>query len=287
MKLPTTASAQVNLLKLRGLIFKDEAKAVNTLLQNNYYRLTGYWRKYQINPDTKDDRFVGGTTFEDIMEIYAIDAKLRNLLLEGLGIFEVCFRSIFAYHVAHSAQNGNILYLEQNSYNNNISQKEKPEDLLKEINKEINRSNEKYIAHFKNQGECLPIWAAVEILTFSTISKMFSRWTDKEVIKKVCYQFKPLKNYVEARSIIRALIDLRNLCAHQARIWNRKFVAKIANKRYLQNFGNSRGRAPWRAISVLMSLVDEIDPNIAYSSNVLNLCKQNEEFYNGLIEPTL
>jgi len=89
MKLPTTMSEQINLLKSRGLVFNDEVKAINTLLHNNYYRLTGYWRKYQINPDAKDDRFVNNTKFEDIIEIYTIDAKLRNLLLEGLGIFEV------------------------------------------------------------------------------------------------------------------------------------------------------------------------------------------------------
>ena len=116
---------------------------------------------------------------------------------------------------------------------------------------------------------------------------MFSRWTNKDVIKKVSQQFKLFKKYAEAIFIIRALIYLRNLCAHQARIWNREMVVKVANKRYLQNFGDSKERAPWRIISILMSLVDEINKNGTYSKNVLKLCKQNEEFYKGLIEPTL
>jgi len=287
MKLPTTVSEQINILKARGLIFKDEVKAINILSQNNYYRLTGYWRKYQINPDAKDDRFVSNTTFERIIEIYELDTELRNLLLKGTGIFEICFRSNFAYHVAHSVQNGSILYLEQDSYNNNISKNEEPEDLLKKINDELQRSNEKYVVHFRKIGEHLPIWVAVETLTFSTVSKMFSRWTNKSVIKKVSQQFKLFKNYAEAIVIIRALTNLRNLCAHQARIWNKELVIKVANKRYLQNFGDSEERAPWRIISVLMSLVDEINQNDTYSKNVLKLCKQNEVFYMGLIEPTL
>jgi len=287
MKSPTTVSEQINLLKARGLVFKDEIKAINILSQNNYYRLTGYWRKYQINPDEKDDRFVSDATFEEIIEIYELDAELRNLLLKGTGIFEICFRSKFAYHAAHSVQNGSILYLEQNSYNNNISKKEEPEDLLKEINKELQRSNEKYVTHFRKIGERLPIWVAVEILTFSTISKMFSRWTNKDVVKKVSQQFKLFKNYAETILVIRALTNLRNLCAHQARIWNKELTVKVANKKYLQNFGDSKERAPWRIISVLMSLVDEINQNDTYSKNVLSLCKQKEAFYNGLIEPTL
>ena len=112
-------------------------------------------------------------------------------------------------------------------------------------------------------------------------------WTNKSVIKKVSQQFKLFKNYAEAIVIIRALTNLRNLCAHQARIWNKELVIKVANKRYLQNFGDSEERAPWRIISVLMSLVDEINQNDTYSKNVLKLCKQNEVFYMGLIEPTL
>jgi abortive infection bacteriophage resistance protein len=287
MKLPTTVLEQINLLKARGLVFNDEAKAINILSQNNYYRLTGYWRKYQINPDERDDRFVSDTTFEKIIEIYELDTELRNLLLKGTGIFEICFRSNFAYYAAHSVQNGSILYLEQNSYNNNISKDEAIGDLLKKINEELQRSSEKYVAHFRKIGEPIPIWVAVETLTFSTVSKMFSRWTNKDVIKKVSQRFKLFKKYAEAIFIIRALIYLRNLCAHQARIWNREMVVKVADKRYLQLFGDSKERAPWRTISILMSLVDEINKNDTYSKKVLKLCKQNEEFYNGLIEPTL
>jgi len=58
MKLPTTVFEQIDLLKARGLVFKDDVKATNIISQNNYYRLTGYWRKYQINPDAKDDRIM-------------------------------------------------------------------------------------------------------------------------------------------------------------------------------------------------------------------------------------
>ncbi|GBU23154.1 hypothetical protein R80B4_03070 [Fibrobacteres bacterium R8-0-B4] len=287
MKLPTTVSEQINLLKARGLQFKDEVKATNILSQNNYYRLTGYWRKYQVDPDAKDDNFVKNTTFEKIIEIYEIDTELRSLLLKGTGIFEICFRSNFAYYMAHSVQDGSTSYLKQDSYNNNISQKEEPDDLLKKINNELQRSNEKSVVHFRKIGEHLPIWVAVEILTFSTISKMFSRWTDKDVIKKVSQQFKLFKNYADAIAIIKSLTNLRNLCAHQARIWNKELVAKVTDKKYLQKHGESNVKAQWRIISVLMSLVDGINQNDTYSKSILSLCKQNEEFYNGLIEPTL
>jgi abortive infection bacteriophage resistance protein len=55
MKSAKTTLEFIELLKSRGLIFADEHKAECFLFQNNYYRLSGYWRKYQINPDEGDD----------------------------------------------------------------------------------------------------------------------------------------------------------------------------------------------------------------------------------------
>jgi len=287
MKQATTISEQIGLLKSRGLTFKDESTAGILLSRNNYYRLSGYWRKYQVDPSGKNDTFLRDTIFEDIIEIYELDTALRNLLQKGIGIFEICFRSHFAYSIAHSAPNGQFLYLAQSSYIDKTSRDEDVGDLLIKINDELLRSNEKYVSHFRAINEVIPVWVAVEILSFGTVSKMFSRWADKAVVKKVSLQFPFFKSYDNAIHLIRALVYLRNLCAHQARIWNRELIVKTADKDYFQHFGASKERAQWRVISILMSLIDEINRNDSYSKEVLGLCKRNAEFYKGLIEPTL
>lgn len=287
MKEAKTIAELIELLKSRNLIFENESKAERLLLQNNYYRLSGYWRKYQIDPDKGNDCFVDNTTFEKIATIYELDALLRNLLLKGIGIFEICFRSKFAYDMAHSGIDGQFLYLQQAAYSNKVSKNERPEDLLASINNELNRSKDKCIIHYKKKAEGIPIWAAMEVLSFGTISKMYSRWLDKEVIKKVGQEFKTFKDYKRAKPIIRSLVYLRNLCAHQARIWNRELIFQVTDKKYLQMFGDSKERAQWRIISILMLLVDEVNQNDEYSKEILTLCKKNEEFFGGLIEPTL
>jgi abortive infection bacteriophage resistance protein len=172
MKHPRTASEQIQLLKSRNLVIENELAAERFLLENNYYRLSGYWRKYQKAPDSNDDRFIDGTTFEKIVAIYELDVLLRNLLQKGTGIFEISFRSKFAYFMAHSEPDGQLSYLQQVSYNNNISNNEKIGDLVEKIKDELKRSSEKYIKHYKGINEDIPIWAAVEILSFSTVSKM-------------------------------------------------------------------------------------------------------------------
>jgi abortive infection bacteriophage resistance protein len=287
MKTAKTISEQIQLLKSRHLVFNDESYAERFLSRNNYYRLSGYWRKYQINPDAGDNNFVDGTTFEKIIAIYERDARLRNILQKGIGVFEICFRSKFAYQIATSDIQGQQTYLQQNSYDDKHTQIGKPDDLLEHIQQELDRSSEKYIQHYKNIGEPIPIWAAIEILSFGTVSKMYSRWQDKGVVKRTVQDYKTLRNYSNAKRIIHSLVYLRNLCAHQARIWNRVAVVEAPNKDILQRFGNSQSRSIWRTISYLMLLLDEINQNSSFSKNVSCLCKQNEDFYDGLISPTL
>ena len=276
----------IKLLKTRNLIFADEQKAENFLIQNNYYRLSGYWRKYQTNPENGDKNFKDNTKFEKILAIYELDALLRNLLQKGLGTFEICFRSKFAYHMAHSEPRGQFLYLRQNSYNAKVSKNEKPEDLLTSIEKELSRSNEECAMRYKSKNQDIPIWAAVEVLSFGTISKMYSRWQNKETVKKVSQSFKTLKEYEHTANIVRSLVNLRNSCAHQARIWNRRLTIPIIDRNYLCKFGVSNERSQWRIISILMLLADEINQNETYSKEILTLCNQNEEFNEGLFNPT-
>ena len=288
MKLPLTLQEQIKLLKSRSLSFDDESKVEDVLSRLNYYRLSGYWRKYQIDPENGNDNFRAGTTFEEIVELYNLDSELRNLLRKGIEIFEVFFRTKFAYCMAHSEENGQFLYLRSSSYSYNPNLKfETPQELLEKIENERKRSTEIYAKHYKNKGEEMPIWAAVELLSFGTISKMYSRYLNKSVVKNVSLNFKSIKSYEETIGILHAFVYLRNLCAHQARIWNRKTSISTTDKNYLQKFGYSKYKAQWRIISILMLLVDEINQNNEYSKEVLDLCRSNDEFYAGLTDPNL
>jgi hypothetical protein len=93
MKPAKTIPEQIEILRLRNLNFEDESKVRQFLLENNYYRLSGYWRKYQIDPDKGENNFINNITFEQIATIYELDALLINLLQKGIRIFEICFRS--------------------------------------------------------------------------------------------------------------------------------------------------------------------------------------------------
>jgi abortive infection bacteriophage resistance protein len=271
MKLAKTIPELIASLKLRKLTFKDEVKAEYFLIHNSYHRLSGYWQKYQIDPYDGKSNFVDNTTFEQIVTIYKLDALLRNLLRAGIEVFEVSLRARFAYHMAHS-QKRPFLSLNPNSYNHKTS-KEESKALLEKIKKKLDYDKKDIL-----------IWEAIEKLSFGTVSKMYSSWTNEKVTKKITEDFKLFEDYDSTITIIHSLVDLRNACAHQERIWNRRLVIMVPDKEYLQKFGTSNERSQWKIISVLMALVDEIEPNTNYSQDVLNLCKPNEKFFKGLIE---
>jgi abortive infection bacteriophage resistance protein len=284
MKPAITVLEQIKLLKSQNLIFEDEAKAEYFLRHNSYHRLSVYWQKYKTKSGECENSFIDNTTFEQIVAIYELDILLRNILQKGIGIFEVSLRTKFAYYMALSEPNGQCLYLEKNSYTNKVLKNENPYDLIKKINKELERSDEKFIDHYKGKNESVPIWVAMEVLSFGTVSKMYSLWANKEVTKKVIRGLSLFKDYNSSIHIIRSLVILRNLCAHHSRIWNRRLIAQVPDKEYLKKFGVSNERSQWRIISVLMALVDEINRNKQFSCDVMKLCKRNQEFYKGLLE---
>jgi hypothetical protein len=102
-----TITDQIALLKQREMLFKDEARAYGCLKNISYYRLKGYW--WDTQSDISLHRFQSGTYFEDIMERYDFDRKLRLILLEGV----LCFYSLLtsqSYFFLFSLQSANLRF---------------------------------------------------------------------------------------------------------------------------------------------------------------------------------
>ena len=86
---------QISLLKQRGMVFGDEAKALHLLQNISYYRLSGYW--YPLLADKQQHIFKPGSTFEAAYNIYKFDSELRKLIIAELEKIEVAVRTQAAY----------------------------------------------------------------------------------------------------------------------------------------------------------------------------------------------
>jgi len=102
-KTPTTYEQQISLLKKRGLIIPDEARASRYLQQISYFRLSAYFLPYQ----KIKDQFNEGIEFDLILDNYKFDRELRLLVFDCIERVEIAIRAQMIYILAH---NYNSLY---------------------------------------------------------------------------------------------------------------------------------------------------------------------------------
>ena len=97
---------------------------------------------------------------------------------------------------------------------------------------EIARSNEVFIKHnFDNHDGMVPVWAAVEVLSFGTLSKIIKNLKadagSSYSILAANYRYKSKKGSLVKpsqkmlASWVHCVSVLRNMCAHNSRIYNR------------------------------------------------------------------
>lgn len=256
------------------------------LMNNGYYRLSGYWRYHQKDPRNGENWFIGGSVAE-VQAAYDFDAGLRSYLSEGLAVLEVTFRSRLAYYVATAL--GPLAYLEEDTY---IDLKDKKngnvlrDGLLDDIDRQLADSKERFIQHHVRAGEPIPIWAAMEAVSFGTVSKMYSLLADAKIRADVAKTF-GISSYAQMRSIVRSFVTLRNTCAHHGRIWNRvpDIPCPVLNPLKAKGDSSIYNQTPWGWIVMLCHLVDQIQKNDRFSQDLNGFLDQHHELLVGLKYP--
>lgn len=212
-----TFGDQVDLLVSRGLSVADKAAACDFLASTNYYRFTGYAIPFLL--DDNRERFRPGTTFEQVCGMMAFDERLRDIVTRALRAVEVDFRTTVAHE--HARAYGATGYQDGANFGN----RQAHEGLLEKIRDDITNSKEKCVDHFKRKyGGSVPVWAAVEIVSFGKVSRMYKAMKDCDkirVAKRYFLNSKDLSSYIQHLSVV------RNVCAHHARLWDRNFSLDI------------------------------------------------------------
>src|SRR5699024_4483815 len=164
IKRPTTYDEQIQIFKDRGLIIDDDLFAKNILSQINYYRLSAYTLSLK-----RDNQFFENITFSHIFQLYEFDRRLRLLLLSQLELIEISTRTKIAYYLAHKY--GSTCHLKEENFENPIYFN----DMNRQIDSEIERSKEMFVSHHKSKYQgVFPIWVAIEVTSFSLLSKIYS-----------------------------------------------------------------------------------------------------------------
>ena len=257
IKPPTTYKEQLEKLRSRGCIIRNEDYAIDVLSKINYYRLTAYFLPFKQS----DETYITGTDFDTVYQIYEFDRKMRLILFAAIEEIEVYLRSTLAYYHAHKY--GAMGYLD----NKNYYPKHKHMDFLARIESEKQkRGKEPFVQHHSDKyGGSFPIWVIIELFSFGTLSHFYADMPtcDQKFLART--YFKTYQNVL--RSWLRCCTDLRNFCAHFGRLYFRVFTSIPKG---LSELNDNNQRSLFAVIIVLRNLY-------------ANPEKWNREIYTSLV----
>lgn len=237
--------AQLELLKLRGLIIQNEARAERFLQAVSFFRLSPYMRPFQ-QPEDIDHRFREGSQFGQLTRLYDFDRRLRLLTMDAIERVEIASRCVISNHMGPT--HGSHWYTNPLLFHPTFDHQRllttlcgKQDTATREYMRECDRidrshasdarkallkrqrSKESYARHYPAtyaHPTLMPGWAMLEELTLGDLSHLYkgsARDADKKAVAKRLLLPAPLM-----QSWLHTLTTIRNMCAHHSRMWNRQ-----------------------------------------------------------------
>ena len=219
----------VQILKSRGMLMEDEHKVESYLLNIGYHRLSAYIFPFYKSP--KSNLILKeGTTFEQVLTLYRFDKKLRILLFNEIEKIEVAIRSVLANIGCQEL--GDRYWITKPEY---FANEDKFNQTLAVLEKELASNKEDYIENFRRNyvENYPPAWMITEVLSFGNLNYIYSNIANNRLMKRISDYF-GLKPQVFT-SWLTVLANLRNMCCHHARVWNRDFMLNPAEPRKTSN----------------------------------------------------
>ncbi|WFQ94575.1 Abi family protein [Mycoplasma feriruminatoris] len=230
-----TFEEQIEILKSRGLVINNEEKAIEILKQENYYNIVNGYKDLFLKNE-KEDKFIENTNFNELYSLFLFDRELRSIILKYILIFERDLKTTISYNFSKKYNKGNRIdsYLYPENYRDNYIE---VLNFISTINKIIVSKNEKtqYIKHYIEQYGHVPLWVVVNIMSFGNMSFMFENLKDTDKNKITLFYVNRYKDQNNKRninirvkndsflSLLKILNIVRNVCAHEERMYNIRF----------------------------------------------------------------
>lgn len=211
---PMSVDEQIDNLKKLDCIIENEEKAKEFLNQVSYFRLV---KGFGFSLKQRNNQYPDGVTFENIKGLYLFNAKFRHLIFPEIEKVEINFRCRIANYFC--CKYGVLGYKDKE----NFQDAEYHQKFLEDIEAEINRNKKSlFVRNFQQnyEGGELPLYAAIELFSFGTLSKFYRNMKGEDK-KAIAAQYGLAYPYLE--SWIEHLAFVRNICAHYGRLYNAKF----------------------------------------------------------------
>lgn len=202
-----------------------------------------------------DHQFIANITFDDILNLYIFDRKLRLHLLEAIERIEISLRAqINDNFVLRYGAHG---YLDRENFKENYDHNW----FIQQLSKQYANSTEVFTEHYKTKyGEPYlpPFWMAIQLLTFKEIAILLRNLNDVSIGNQIAHGLGVTDTILFSWS--RSLSDLRNICAHHSRVWNRVFGSRPKIPKKMPENWIGRSATPFKSTLLNGSEV-VIDPH--------------------------
>lgn len=212
-----TAVQRVAHLRACGLLVARPNVAARKIDEIGYERLRIYFLSRR-NHTLPGKPFLPGTTYQNILRLYECDTKLRDICFMGVGRFELIFRNRLSEVL--SARFGSHPYFIDDAF---VGSKQHNEALQKVL-QVFAQSKDQRAKHYRSvytEPPLPPIWMLKEFLTFGTAARLYAALASS-VRTDIAAHFGVTALPV-FDSWVPAFVDLRNICAHHDRLFNRRF----------------------------------------------------------------
>lgn len=291
-KQPKTFDDQIDILERRGLVIIDRDRTRRHLSNVSYYRMSAYMLPFKLrDTDGKPlDKFIDGTTWDDVYNLYKFDRKLRLLVFDAIERIEIALRTQVIYQLCHKY--GSHWHDQKELF---MAAKTNPKtgrtfDVFNDIQKHITEqltANKKvaFIEHYLktyNNPPTPPCWMSVELLYFSELSKICQNLKLRKDRTDIAKAFGIVDDNIFC-SWLHTLNYLRNICAHHARLWNieidivpKKYINK--DKRYIwlshDEIGKVQTSRLYYSLCLILYLLQTVNPRTKFRQHFKDLLER-------------
>lgn len=207
-------------------------------------------------------------TYQHILQLYDCDMRLRSLAFNAVGRFELAFRNILSETL--SAQFGSHPYYDRAAFKD----AEAHNQALGQVIKTFQGSKDERAKHYRRTYDppaLPPIWTLKEFLTFGGAARLYATLAGplrENVAKAFGVPRLPIfDNWVPC------FVDLRNICAHHDRLFNRRFQKQpqLLPRENIPQATSNTLKAHLECLDHVLTAIGEKDGYVTEAQRLINL----------------
>ncbi len=258
---------QIAKLRSRGLVVNDEILIKNKLSFIGYYHLSAYFKSFQ---DIKTNIFHKNITFEQILNLYVFDRKIKASFFDAIERIELSLKSLLTNEISEEAINP-YWFIDSKNFIKTFDHSKFKDRLQKHINKMKNKDGviKEFYRKYSDHKDFPPSWILMETLYFRDAIEIFKN-LQRPLRQKIAHHYGFDESLITSWLVM--LNDIRNICAHHGRLWNREIKKIIIPKgtNYIQGNGKILS-----AINIVALFLKVLSPHSELVNNLLQYMKES------------